>query len=53
VRMWILELLHRRPDLCRSTEAIALAEESTAELGYRPAALLAAAHKQGRLAPRP
>jgi Reverse transcriptase (RNA-dependent DNA polymerase) len=46
VRMWILELLHRRPDLCRSTEAIALAEESTAELGYRPAALLAAAHKQ-------
>ena len=46
VRMWILELLHRRPDLCPATEAIALAEESTADLGYRPAALLAAAYKQ-------
>ena len=46
VRMWILDLLHRRPDLCSATDAIALAEESTAEFGYRPAALLAAAHKQ-------
>jgi hypothetical protein len=46
VRMWILELIHRRPDLCSSTEAIALAEESTGELGYRPAALIAAAYKQ-------
>jgi reverse transcriptase-like protein len=46
VRMWILELLYRRPDLCPGAKAIALAEESTAQLGHRPAALLAAAHKQ-------
>jgi hypothetical protein len=46
VRMWILELLHRRPDLCSAADAIALAEESTADLGYRPAALLAAVYKQ-------
>ena len=46
VRMWILELFYRRPELCPASEAIALAEESTADLGYRPAALLAGAHKQ-------
>jgi len=46
VRKWILELLHRRPDLCSAADAIALAEESTGDLGYRPAALLAAAYKQ-------
>ena len=46
VRMWVLELLYRRPDLCPATDALALAEESTADLGYRPAALLAATYKQ-------
>ena len=46
VRMWILELLRRRPDLCSAADALGLAEESTADLGYRPAALLAAAYKQ-------
>jgi hypothetical protein len=46
VRMWILELFYRRPELCPASEAIALAEESTGDLGYRPTALLAAAHKQ-------
>ncbi|MFZ0662817.1 MAG: RNA-directed DNA polymerase [Acidobacteriaceae bacterium] len=46
VRMWVLELLYRRPDLCPATEALALAEESASELGHRPTALLAAAYKQ-------
>ena len=32
VRMWILELLHRRPDLCNAADALALAEESTGDL---------------------
>jgi hypothetical protein len=46
VRMWILELLYRRPDFCPASTALALAEESSAYLGYRPAALIAKAHRQ-------
>jgi len=46
VRVWLLELLYRRPDLCSAVEALALAEESNTDLGSRPTALLAAAHKQ-------
>lgn len=46
VRMWILELLSKRPDLCPATAAIALAEESIPSLGYRLPALIAKAYKQ-------
>jgi hypothetical protein len=46
VRMWILDLLTSRPDLCESSEALHCAEESVKYLGIRPFALLAAAHKQ-------
>jgi hypothetical protein len=45
VRMWVLDLLANRPDLCSPTEALACAESSSG-LGIRPTALLAATHKQ-------
>jgi len=46
VRLWMLELLYRRPDMCSAANALALAEESAHFLGHRPTALLAAAYKQ-------
>ena len=46
VRMWLLELIYRRPDLCTAAQAFALAEESSSYLGHRPAALMASAYKQ-------
>jgi hypothetical protein len=46
VRLWILELLFRRPDLCSASDAISLATESAPDLGYRPASLLASVYGQ-------
>jgi hypothetical protein len=46
VRMWVLDLLIQRPDLCGPVQALAIAEEGRNLLGIRPSALLAAAHKQ-------
>jgi hypothetical protein len=46
VRMWILDLLTQRPDLCGPAEALGNAEEMQTVLGLRPSALLAKAHKQ-------
>jgi hypothetical protein len=45
VRMWVLDLIAHRPDLCGPTEALACAESSVG-LGIRPTALLAATYKQ-------
>jgi hypothetical protein len=46
VRMWILELLNQRPDLCGPAEALGNAEEMHGVFGLRPCALLARAHNQ-------
>jgi len=46
VRMWALELLLRRTDAATPAQAIDLATESAADLGDRPVALLAGAHRQ-------
>lgn len=46
VRMWILDLLFRRPDLCEPTQALLYAETSVRDLGICPSALLATAHTQ-------
>ena len=46
VRMWILELLSRRPDLLEAEAALKFAEESIRDLGLRPLGLLALAHRQ-------
>jgi Reverse transcriptase (RNA-dependent DNA polymerase) len=46
VRMWILDLLTQRRDLCPADQALALAKESESNLGIRPSALLAALHNQ-------
>jgi hypothetical protein len=46
VRMWILELLTQRHDLCGPTRALAFAEETQNIFGVRPSALLAVAHNQ-------
>jgi hypothetical protein len=46
VRMWILDLLTQRRDLCSADQALALAKESESDLGLRPSALLAALHNQ-------
>jgi hypothetical protein len=46
IRMWILDLLTHRPDLCGVVEALKFAEESGKYFGIRPFALLATAHKQ-------
>lgn len=46
VRMWILELLTQRPDLCDAARALAFADETQSVFGLRPSALLARAHNQ-------
>ena len=45
VRMWSLGLLARRPDFVEFNVAIRVANEVRDELGLRPAALLARAHR--------
>jgi hypothetical protein len=44
VKMWILELLVRRPGLWVPKEAMAYADGSLRDLGIRPAALIATVH---------
>jgi hypothetical protein len=46
VRMWILELLSRRPDLLDAGTALKFAEESTKKLGLRAIGLVALSYKQ-------
>jgi hypothetical protein len=46
VRMWIVELLVRRPDLCGANIALPHSEESARHFGIRPTALLAKVHNQ-------
>jgi hypothetical protein len=46
VRMWILDLLTQRPELCQPAEALACADEGQRSFGIRPSALLAIAHNQ-------
>ena len=46
VRMWIMELFVRRPDLCPSAEALTYADDFARQFGIRNGALLAAAHNQ-------
>jgi hypothetical protein len=46
VNMWLIELILRRPDLCECSTALSLAANSSAALGVRPQALMAAAYNQ-------
>ena len=46
VRMWVLELLVRRPDLCEANVALPHSEESARYFGIRPTALIAKVHNQ-------
>jgi hypothetical protein len=46
VRMWMLELLIQRPDMCAFSDALQNAETMHSVFGLRPCALLAVAHKQ-------
>jgi hypothetical protein len=46
VRMWILDLLTQRPELCQPAEALACADAGQRSFGIRPSALLAIAHNQ-------
>ena len=46
VKMWILQLIAQRPDLCDAKEAMALADTGTKVLGVRPLAMMARAYRQ-------
>lgn len=46
VRMWVFDLLSKRPELFTFEEALALAEDSNETLGLRPTALIARAYNR-------
>lgn len=46
IRMWLIELFLRRPDLCDANRAMDFAERSRSSLGIRPLAMMAAAYNQ-------
>jgi hypothetical protein len=46
VRIWLLDLLARRPDLCEPARALDYAEGTPKSFGVRHTALIAAAHNQ-------